>query len=168
MTILKASHTQKLFSLMFVLATPLWLTSSLQGQATISTGNINGQVTDATDAAVAGAKVTITRTDTGVTTSVTTNGSGFYNSGSIAAGTYLVKVEAKGFESSQTQILAKIGNNSAVNFKLKVGAESTTVNVEATSVGVNTEQTSVQGVLTADSNRESAGQWPQFPRPGPT
>jgi Carboxypeptidase regulatory-like domain len=149
MTILKASHTQKLFSLMFVLATPLWLTSSLQGQATISTGNINGQVTDATDAAVAGAKVTITRVDTGVATSVTTNGSGFYNSGSIAAGTYLVKVEAKGFESSQTQILAKIGNNSAVNFKLKVGSEATTVNVEATSVGINTEQTSVQGVLTA-------------------
>ena len=38
MTILKASHTQKLFSLMFVLAIPLWLTSSLRGQSTISTG----------------------------------------------------------------------------------------------------------------------------------
>jgi hypothetical protein len=149
MTILKASRTQKLFSLMFVLAIPLWLTSSLRGQSTISTGNINGLVTDSTDAAVAGAKVTITRIDTGVSTSVTTNGSGFYNSGSIAAGTYLVKVEVKGFETSQTQVVAKIGNNSAVNFKLKVGSEATTVSVEATSVGVNTEQTSVQGVLTA-------------------
>ena len=43
----------------------------------------------------------------------------------------------------------QIGNNSAVNFKLQVGSESTTVNVEAEAVGVNTEQTSVQGVLTA-------------------
>ncbi len=149
MTILKASCKQKVLPLMFVLTVPLWLASFLQGQSTISTGNINGLVTDTTDAAVAGAKVTITRTDTGVSTTVTTNGSGFYNSGSIAAGTYLVRVEAKGFESSQTQVVAKIGNNSALNFKLKVGSEATTVNVEASSIGVNTEQTSVQGVLTA-------------------
>ncbi len=128
----------------------LLLPSILHGQATISTGNINGTVTDPSDAAVAGAKVTITRIDTGVATNVTTNSSGFYNSGSIAAGTYSVKTEAKGFETSETQVTVRIGNNSALNFKLKVGAESTTVSVEATSIGVNTEQTSVEGVLTAN------------------
>jgi hypothetical protein len=138
-----------MFPLMAALAILLLLPSTLLSQSTISTGNINGLVTDATEAAVPGAKVTLTHVDTGVTTNVTTNGSGFYNSGSITPGTYMVKVEAKGFETSETKVLAKIGNNSAVNFKLKVGAETTTVSVEATAAGVNTEQTSVQGVLTA-------------------
>jgi hypothetical protein len=128
----------------------LLLPSILHGQATISTGNINGTVTDPSDAAVAGAKVTITHIDTGVATNVTTNSSGFYNSGSIAAGTYSVKAQAKGFETSETQVTVRIGNNSALDIKLKVGSESTTVSVEATSIGVNTEQTSVEGVLTAN------------------
>ncbi len=131
------------------LAIALLLPSLLWGQATTSTGNINGTVTDPSGAAVPGAKVTITRIDTGVATDVTSNSSGFYNSGSITPGTYSVKVQAKGFETSETQVVAKIGNNSAVNFSLKVGSESTTVSVEATAVGVNTEQSSVQGVLTA-------------------
>ena len=93
--------------------------------------------------------MTITRTDTGVATVATTNSSGFYNSGSITPGNYTVKAEAKGFATSETNVLVQIGNNSAVNFKLQVGAENTTVTVEAAAAGVNTEQTSVQGVLTA-------------------
>ncbi len=149
MTRMNATYRYERLPLTAALAILLLLPSNLLGQSTISTGNINGLVTDATDAAVAGAKVTITRVDTGVATVVTTNGSGFYNSGSITPGTYLVRVEVKGFETSETRVLAKIGNNSAVNFKLKVGSEATTVSVEATAAGVNTEQTSVQGVLTA-------------------
>ncbi len=137
------------FITVVAMALLLLLPTLAHSQATISTGNINGLVTDSSDAAVPNAKVTVTRIDTGVSTNLTTNSSGFYNSGSIAPGTYTVKVEAKGFSSSETQVVAKIGNNSAVNFKLKVGSETTTVSVEATSAGVNTDQTSVQGVLTA-------------------
>ncbi len=144
-----ASRRQGALPLIAALAIALLLPSLMWGQATISTGNINGTITDPTGAAVAGAKVTITRIDTGVTTNVVTNSSGFYNSGSITPGDYSVKVEAKGFESGETQVVAKIGNNSVADFKLKVGSESTTVSVEATAVGVNTEQSSVQGVLTA-------------------
>src|SRR5271157_1118642 len=127
----------------------LLLPPALLAQSTISTGNINGTVVDPTGAAVAGAKVTIVHTDTGVVTDATTNASGFYNSGSITVGNYMVKVQAKGFSTAETKVAVQIGNNSAVNFKLQVGSEGTTINVEATAVGVNTEQTSVQGVLTA-------------------
>ncbi len=150
MTRLNAHERRAILCLIAALATLLLLLpSTLNAQSTISTGNINGTVTDPSGAAVSGAKVAITRTDTGVTTNVTTNSSGSYNSGSITAGTYTVSVQAKGFSRSETSVLVQIGNNSAVNFKLQVGSESTTVNVEAAAVGVNTEQTSVQGVLTA-------------------
>ena len=127
----------------------LLLPPALLAQSTISTGNINGTVVDPTGAAVAGAKVTIVHTDTGVVTDATTNASGFYNSGSITVGNYMVKVQAKGFSTAETSVAVQIGNNSAINFKLQVGSENTTITVEATAAGVNTEQTSVQGVLTA-------------------
>ncbi len=150
MTRLNAHEQRAILCVIAALATLLLLLPyTLNAQSTISTGNINGTVTDPSGAAVSGAKVAITRTDTGVTTNVTTNSSGFYNSGSITAGNYTVRVTAKGFSRSETGVQVQIGNNSAVNFKLQVGAESTTVTVEAAAVGVNTEQTSVQGVLTA-------------------
>ncbi len=149
MTRSNASRRQGLLPLIAALVIGLLLPCVLWGQSTVSTGNINGTVLDPTGAAVAGAKVTITRIDTGTATNVTTNSGGFYNSGSLPPGTYNVRVEAKGFEAAETQAVAKIGNNSALDFKLRVGSESTTVSVEATAVGVNTEQSAVQGVLTA-------------------
>ncbi len=150
MTRLNASRSQAFPLTIAALAILfLLLPSTLLAQSTVSTGNINGTVTDPSGAAVPGAKVTITRTDTGTSTDVTTNSSGAYNSGSIFAGTYTVRVQAKGFATSETKVLAEIGNNRSVNFKLQVGSEATTVNVEAAAAGVNTEQTSVQGVLTA-------------------
>ena len=104
MTRPQASPRLATLSLIAALAVLLVSPTILLSQSTISTGNINGLVTDATDAAVPNAKVTIKRIDTGVTTNVTSNNSGFYNSGSITPGTYLVRVEAKGFESSETQV----------------------------------------------------------------
>ena len=151
MTLLGAGLTEKqrLTVVLTALAVSLLLPSILSGQATISTGNINGTVIDPTGAAVPGAQITVTQIDTGVTTNLTTNASGFYNSGSIAPGKYSVKVEAKGFETSEQQINVRMANNTAVDFSLKIGRESTTVRVDASTVTVNTETTSVEGVLTA-------------------
>jgi Carboxypeptidase regulatory-like domain len=148
MTCSTVSRTRSLLLLVAALAA-LLLAPALLAQSTISTGNINGRVVDPSGAAVAGATVTITRTDTGVETVTTTNSGGFYNSGSIIAGNYSVKVEATGFATSESTVTVQIGNNSAINFKLQVGATTTTVTVEAAAAGVNTEQSSVQGVLTA-------------------
>ncbi len=149
MTRFKPSCSQ-VFSLTIVaLATlVLLLPSTLVGQATVSTGSVNGTVTDPSGAAVAGAKVTITRVDTGTAIDVTTNSSGFYNSGAVNPGNYKVRVRQSGFAAAETTAVVQIGNNRVVNFKLQLGSENTTINVEAGAVAVNTEQTSVQGVLT--------------------
>ena len=143
------AEKRRLLVVITALAVSLLLPTILQGQATISTGNINGTVIDPSGAAVPGAKITITDLNTDVTTNLTTNSSGFYNSGSIAPGKYLVKVEAKGFETAEEQVHVRIANNTAVNFTLKIGQESTTVRVDASAVTINTETTSVEGVLTS-------------------
>ena len=62
------------------------------------TASISGTVTDASGAAVAGATVTATNVDTGVTTAQPTNGQGYYSFQSLALGKYNIDVEQKGFK----------------------------------------------------------------------
>ena len=145
----------------------LCFTGLLFSQSTVSTGSIQGTVTDSSGAAVPNAKVTLTNTGTSEGKTVTTNASGFYNSGSIIPGNYKIRVEAAGFQSLETTVVAQIGNTTGYNAKLQVGSQSQTIDVEASSVGVNTEQSSVQGVLTAQQIDQLAGQWPQLPRSRP-
>ena len=54
------------------------------------TGTIVGTVVDSTGAVVAGAKVTITNTGTGLTRTVTSDNAGEYTAPSLPTGTYLV------------------------------------------------------------------------------
>ena len=58
-------------------AQPAW------SQGTISTGGIQGTVTDPQGAAVAGAEVTIAAANEGKTIEIVTNASGLYNSGAL-------------------------------------------------------------------------------------
>ena len=65
------------------------------------TASISGTVTDASGAAVAGATVTATNVDTGVTASLTTNGQGYYSFQSLALGKYTIDVQQRGFKAYQ-------------------------------------------------------------------
>src|ERR1700722_14473905 len=61
-------------------------------------GSIVGTVTDPSGAAVNGAKVTITDTEKGTSSMVTTNESGNYTKGQLIPGQYQVTIEAAGFQ----------------------------------------------------------------------
>ena len=122
--------------------------SNLAAQTTISTGSIQGTITDQAGAVLAGAKVTITNQATGQSFSVTTTSAGAYASGALIPGNYTVRVETKGFKATQAAVTVQVNVTSAGNFKLQVGEETQVVEVQATTVSVNTEQATVQGVLT--------------------
>lgn len=124
------------------------LAVSLSAQTTISTGSIQGTVTDPSGAFVSGAKVTITKA-TGQTIDLTTNSSGTYNSSSLTPGGYRVQLTAKGFSSVSLSVTVQVGNIANGNVKLQVGRESQIIEVQASDVLVNTEQATVQGVVTA-------------------
>lgn len=119
-------------------------------QTSVSQGSIQGTVTDQTNAVVPGAAITITSLTTGQVVTVKTNSSGTYNSGGLPVGDYQVRVQAKGFKTAQLTIPVQITVTSSGNVKLEVGQENTTVEVQATAVAVNTEQSSVQGVLSGE------------------
>jgi hypothetical protein len=117
-------------------------------QSTISTGSIQGTVTDPNSAVVPGATVTITNKATGQSNKLTTTGSGGFASGALTPGEYEVRFEAKGFQTQTTTVQVQVGNISAANAKMVLGQSSEVVEVTGAAVAVNTEQSTVQGVLT--------------------
>src|SRR6266576_3940011 len=139
-------HFALRFSVVLTVAVLLLSIAGL-AQSTVSTGSIIGTVTEPTGAVVSGAKVTLTNTATGQTIDLTSNSAGAFNSGALSPGNYKVQVSAKGFNSISTVANVQVGNVSTVNAKMQLGQESTTIEVQASSVQVNTEQASVQGVL---------------------
>src|SRR4029077_18033736 len=113
-------------------------------------GSIVGTVTDPTGAVVSGAKVVVTNTGTGQSINLNANQSGAYASGPLDPGTYKVQVSATGFSSVSESITVEVGNTASANIKLQLGQESQVIEVQASTVAVNTEQAEVQGVLNSD------------------
>src|SRR5215510_1467289 len=117
-------------------------------QSTISTGSIQGTITDPHDAVVSGANITITNKETGQAVKVTSSSSGTFSSGALSPGTYNMKIEAAGFQTVLVTIPVQVGVVASGNTKLSLGGRSEVVEVAGSAVTVNTEQSTVQGVLT--------------------
>jgi hypothetical protein len=133
----------------FALAMTLLLSPTFVfAQADVGNGNIVGAVTDPSGAVVSGAKITVTEKSKGVSISRTTDSKGAYTSGALIPGVYVVRVEAPGFKSTELTVTVQVDNTASANVKLEVGQTSQVVEVEASSVSVNTEQATVQGVIT--------------------
>jgi len=123
------------------------ITCSLPAQTTVGTGSIVGIVDDPSDAVIRGAEVTITNVATKQVIGLTTNSSGAFNSGALVPGSYKTFVSAKGFTSTVVLLTIQLGNMATVNVKLQIGPETQVVEVRESEVRVNTEQPTVQGVL---------------------
>ena len=113
-----------------------------QGSAESSvTGNISVLVSDPSGATVSDAKVTLT----GATGNkvANTGGDGKTLFQILSPGGYVIKVEKTGFKTLDVKdVQVFIGRTSAVNVKLEVGAASTTVEVTADAIAVDTGSTS--------------------------
>jgi hypothetical protein len=144
------SHLASLIPVFIIAVFVLWIAAPILAQSTVATGNIQGTLTDPSGAVVAGAKITITNKDTAQALRVTTSSAGTYNSGALVPGEYIVRAEAAGFKTVEEGVVVKVGVVSSVNLSLQVGAANTVVTVAEQSVTVNTEQASVQGVLSKD------------------
>jgi hypothetical protein len=118
-------------------------------QTTISTGSIVGTVTDPSGAVVSEAKVTITNKATGQVVTTTTTSTGNYASGALIPGDYTIRVEAAGFKTTQMLLVVQVNTTASGNVKLTLGESAQVVEVQASELAVNTEQATVQGVITA-------------------
>lgn len=95
------------------------------------TSGIEGQVSDATGAALPGATIAITDTRTGATRTVTTGSDGNFRVGSLPpGGPYTVTVTAPGFEGQTVEdVFTSISGNTGFNFTLTPTAAGASDNV---------------------------------------
>ena len=113
--------------------------------AQVGEASIWGTVTDATGAAIPGAKVTITDTETGAARDLVTDASGRYDAPALPVGNYDVSIERSGFEpQDRTGVTLVVGQRREVTAALAVGSVQQVVKVQDTNptVGVSTTEPS--------------------------
>jgi hypothetical protein len=140
------------FIVLAVITLSALLVCSVAGfaQTTVATGSIVGTVTDPSGAVLSGAKVTVTNVDTNEVINLTSNSAGAFNSGALSPGNYKAQISQKGFSTVSQTVVVQVGNTSTVNAKMALGQESTVIEVQGSTLAVNTEQAEVQGVLTSE------------------
>src|SRR5579862_2835249 len=95
-------------------------------------GTILGTVTDASGAAVPGATITITNTDTGLIRTTTTSGDGSYTVPELPIGPYSVTISKEGFETSITNgVAVDVAVERRIDASLKPGTVTQKVEVSA-------------------------------------
>jgi len=113
------------------------------------TASISGTVTDATGAVVVGATVTATSVETGLATTQTTNGQGFYSFQALPLGTYTLDVQQTGFKAyRQTGLVVDVSSALVIDVSLQVGTTSEKVEVSSAALHVDTESTQMGEVIT--------------------
>lgn len=149
MTSLCKSLLRNLLPWLCVLTLAAYTSPVAFGQATIQAGSIQGTITDPSGAVVPGATVTISSVDTGQKKTLTSTSTGAYNSGPLTPGNYKVTVEKQGFSTSTLTTVVSIGNIAQGNLKLALSGTNQVIEVQTGANQVNTEQATVQGVLTS-------------------
>jgi Carboxypeptidase regulatory-like domain/TonB dependent receptor-like, beta-barrel len=130
----------------------LTLGTAQKMNAQILYGSMVGNVTDPSGAAVPGATVTVTQTQTQLTRKATTDQAGQFSLTTLAPGTYNVKVTAQGFKSfTQTGVDVVINSVKRVDASLELGAVNQSVEVSATAAVLQTERADVHHDLTANT-----------------
>jgi Carboxypeptidase regulatory-like domain len=127
----------------------LGLLCVLSGIASAQTfGEITGEVKDPSGAVMPNASVTVTNTATNVARSTVTNTSGVYSFPDLVPGTFQVKVVAPGFDTVvKTGIELQVQQAARIDFDLRVGQSTQTVEVSGLAALLTTETATVGTVI---------------------
>jgi hypothetical protein len=134
--------------LVTVLCSVFSLSSLLYGQAN---GSLSGTVADKTGSVVSGASVKITSPSTGLMREAKTDDSGHYLVPLLPVSFYTIRVEAQGFQTTeQKDISLQVDEQREVDFALNPASVSSTVEVSATEVAVETNNATLGQVITSE------------------
>jgi hypothetical protein len=116
--------------------------------AQVDTGTIRGAITDPSGMPVPNAKVAITNQGTGLVIDTKSNSDGIYLFTPLHAGTYSVTVSLSGFDKeTKNGITLDVQQNAVVDFGLKPGQISTSVDVTSETPLLQTQDASVGQVF---------------------
>jgi len=123
----------------------VYVTSPVVNAQSMISGDITGSITDASGAALPGAKVVVTSLATGQAKTVTADSVGGYRVPLLAPGKYKVATTAAGFDAAAQVTTVAAGSVATVNVNLSIGKASTTVEVSSDAIqtlDVDSAQTS--------------------------
>jgi hypothetical protein len=108
-------------------------------------GTINGNVTDSSQAALAGAKVVVTEQGTGFQRDTVTSAAGVYTLPELPPGSYTVRISASGFQPyTRTGVVVTVQTTTRVDAALAVGGVSESVTVSAEAAVLQTDRADVR------------------------
>jgi len=117
------------------------------------TGAIQGQVVDPSGAPVVGATVTAKDVDRGTALTTQTNSEGLYILPRVPVGRHEVRAEAKGFTTAvQPQFTLELNQTAKVDFSMKIGQVTETVEVTSVAPLLQTETTMLGTVINSKTN----------------
>ncbi len=120
----------------------------LYGQAS---GSFSGTVSDKAGAVVSAATVKVTSEGTGISRVATTDDSGHYLIPLLPVAFYTIRVESAGFQPTEQQnVRLQIDEHREIDFSLAPASVSSTVEVNATEVAVETANPSLGQVITSE------------------
>lgn len=135
-----------------LLLTLLLLASPLAAQVT--TGGIEGRVTDPTGALLPGVKVRAENLNTRAAVDVQTDSGGRYLLPRLQPGRYLVSFSASGFQPASWTIQVRVGELANLSPALRLGRAEQTVEVHEFGVAVDTTSSATQSVITQEEISE--------------
>src|SRR6266404_6275306 len=114
-------------------------------------GNFSGTVTDKTGSVVSGATVKITSQETGLIRDTKTDEPGQYLAPLLPVSIYTIRVESQGFQTTeQKNLRLQVDEKREVDFTLAPASVSSTVEVSATEVAVQTNNATLGQVITSE------------------
>jgi hypothetical protein len=113
---------------------------------TVGTGSIVGLVTDPAGKALADTKVEITNQATAARIHVTTASAGWYSSGPIQPGNYVVHIELKGLKTAAVPLVVRVGNTMNGDVRMQPVQPGPQVEIPSEAI-LNLDQATVQSVV---------------------
>jgi hypothetical protein len=135
--------------------------SSLLSAQVLPVGSVDGTVKDPTGSAMPGVNITLKNVDTGVSSSTTTNDTGYYFFRLVNPGAYEVSAEKTGFKRGTQQIPVRTGIRSTADFSLEIGRVTESVSVTAqaplletstSAISRNIQERTIQDIPLLDRN----------------
>lgn len=111
-------------------------------------GTITGLTTDASGAAIVGARISIVNNETNLTLETTSNETGNYRFIAVPIGLYTLRAELEGFQAHERrEIQSQTNQTTVVDVELQVGAVTETVTVTGGAIPLISTETSEVGVV---------------------
>jgi hypothetical protein len=134
--------------LVFVTLSFSLLIAASPSNAQVDTGSILGTISDSSGGRIRGANVTLTNEGTNAELTATTDEDGSYKFTPLKIGSYKISVSAQGFQThTQHGISVSVGQNVVIDFSLKPGSVTESVEVTTTAPVLQSQDASVGQVV---------------------